>query len=326
MRWLIVLFVLIGFSGAASARCDSGETVIKFAQRTGDVSAALQRTLYNLRTAINLELQSRACMEVEVDDEKYSGLALLTALQAGEIQMAAPSYSEMGGVLPDYEVFNLPFAFRDIYGLKRFQALSGKQLALALTRFDAVSLAYWSGHFIQIAAKKPVYVPSDITGLRVLRGNGSLFANLISDLGAIAATVPPEELANAVKDGRVEAQMSGWEQLVNDKTASIHDGVTETNMLHLGNQLIVSKTWWESLNPDLKKSLATLIERVSGQSNLDNEQRSLNARRELMASGVSVRLLTRKQREVWIQAFADAWNGFQNRELMTQLRASNRRP
>ncbi|MGI9363792.1 MAG: TRAP transporter substrate-binding protein DctP [Rhizobiaceae bacterium] len=326
MRWLIVFLALIGFSNAALARCDSGETVIKFAQRTSDVSAALQRTLYNLRTAINLELQGRACMAVEVDDEKYSGLALLTALQSGEFQMAAPSYSEMGGVLPDYKVFNLPFAFRDIYGLKRFQALSGKQLAMALARFDALSLAFWSGQFVQIAAKKPVHVPGDVTGLRVLRGTGSLFANVISELDTVAVTVPAEELVDAVKDGRIEAQMSGWEQLLNDKTASIHDDVTQTNMLYLGNQLIVSKTWWESLSPELKKPLSALIDRVSGQSNLDNEQRSLNARRELMASGVPVRLLTRKQRKVWLQTFADDWSSFENSNLLMQLRASDRRP
>ena len=326
MRWMILLLVLISSASAALARCDNGESVIRFAQPATDESAALQRTRYNLRTAINLELQGRACMEVEVDEEKFSGLALLTALQSGEVQMAAPSFSALGEVLPDYQVFGLPFAFRDVHGLRRFLALSGQQLSETLTRFDVSSLAFLSGQFIQVAAKKPVYLPDDVIGLRIFRGKGSWAVPFISELDAIAATVPAEEIADSVKDGRIEAQMAGWEQLAEDKTAMIHDGVTQTNMHYQGNQLIVSKTWWNGLKPELQKALSDLIERVSRQSNLDNEQRALDARRELMTNGATVRLLTRRQRHRWIGAFADIRNSFENRGLLELLRRSDRRP
>ena len=233
--------------GEAEARCDSGERVIRLGIAESSASPARQRAIASLRSAINLEMQGRACLRVIADDSLYSSALAVTALQAGSIELAVSSFTELGTFAPDFQVFDLPFAFRDLRAVQRFSILVGTRLNAQLEKFDVVPVATWHGYFDQMSAKLPIYLPNDLAGLKVATGNHPNANSIATMLNGVAQSIDEKEIAAAVKDGRLDAQFSSWRSLRETKSASVHNGVTETNHAYSGFQLLVSKSWLKLL-------------------------------------------------------------------------------
>jgi C4-dicarboxylate-binding protein DctP len=324
MKW-VGFFLLFGLlAGEAQARCDRGERVIRLGMSEQSDAPARQRAVANLRSAINLEMQGRACLQVVADDSLYSSSLSVTALQAGTIQLAVPSFTELGDFAPDFKVFDLPFAFRDLRAAQRFSILVGTRLNDQLQKFDVMPLAVWHGYFDQMSAKQPVHLPSDLAGLKVAAGSHPNAAFMVTSLDAVAQTVDAKQIAAAVKDGRVDAQFANWRSLRETKSAEIHDGVTETNHAYRGFQLLVSKSWWDGLQLRIKGPLRQIFPRITKQANFDIEQRQTNAKRALINAGAPVRGLTRRQRQAWLDRLKPAWDQIENRELVEILQRADR--
>lgn len=325
-HFALVCAALVSFFGLASeaqARCDRGERVIRLGISDQANSTARERAVTSLRSAINLEMQGRACLEVIVDDTQFSAGLAVTALQAGTVELAAPSFTELGEFAPDFKVFDLPFAFRNQRVVQRFSVLVGDRLNGQFEKFGVFPLGTWHGTFDQMSAKLPVYLPTDLAGLKVAKGSHPNATGIITSLDGVAQTVDAKDLAASVKDGRIDGQFADWRSLRETKAAETHDGVTETNHAYRGFQLLVSKSWWDGLQLRLKGPLRQIFPRIINQANLDIEQRQTNAKRAIINNGAAVRGLTRRQRQAWLDKLKPAWDGIQNRELIEILKIAD---
>lgn len=326
VRLFLVITVLASGIFAASealARCDRGERVIRMGISQQANSTARERAVSSLRSAINLEMQGRACLEVIVDDDQFSAGLAVTALQAGTIQLAVPSFTELGAFAPDFQIYDLPFAFRNQRAVQRFSILVGDRLNRQIEKFGVSPIGTWHGGFDQMSAKLPIYLPTDLAGLKMAKGSHPSASQIITSLDGVAQTVDTKELAASVKDGRIDGQFADWRSLRETRAAQTHDGVTETNHAYRGFQLLVSKSWWDGLQLRLKGPLRQIFPRITNQANLDIEQRQINAKRAIINNGAAVRGLTRRQRQAWLDKLKPAWDGFQNRELIDILKIAD---
>lgn len=319
----VVAAYALGQAGEAQARCDRGERVIRLGISEQANSPARERAVTSLRSAINLEMQGRACLEVIVDDSQFSAGLGVTALQAGTIELAVPSFTELGGFAPDFQVFDLPFAFRNQRAVQRFSALVGTRLSSQIEKFGVSPIGTWHGSFDQMSAKLPIYLPSDLAGLKIAKGSHPNATSIITSLDGVAQTVDSKDLASFVKDGRVDGQFASWRSLRDTRSGQTHDGVTETNHAYRGYQLLVSKSWWDGLQLRIKGPLRQIFPRITNQANLDIEQRQTNAKRALINNGVAVRGLTRRQRQAWLDKMKPVWDGIENRELIDILKIAD---
>ena len=320
---VILLASFLGTAGEALARCDRGEQVIRLGLSEQANSPARERAVTSLRSAINLEMQGRACLEVIIDDSQFSAGLAVTALQAGSIELAAPSFSELGEFAPDFKLFDLPFAFRNQRAVQRFSVLVGNRLNGQFEKFGVTPIGTWHGYFDQMSAKLPIYLPTDLAGLKLAKGSHPNATGIITSLDGVAQTVEAKDLAASVKDGRIDGQFADWRSLRETRTTETHDGVTETNHAYRGFQLLVSKSWWDTLQLRVKGPLRQIFPRITNQANLDIEQRQTNAKRAIINKGGAVRGLTRRQRQAWLEKMEPAWDSFENRELIEILKIAD---
>jgi C4-dicarboxylate-binding protein DctP len=202
--------------------------------------------------------------------------------------------------------------------------LAGDSLTKSLSNRGAQSLASWFDHFEQMTAKRPIVGPADVAGLKFLIDQAQDQESLVSVLDAVVPAVPEKEQSDAVRDGRVDGQFTNWEQLRIDGTALIHEGATQTNHAYRGFALIVLNSWWESLDPALRRSLGELIDRTARQANLDTEQRQSNAKRTIIQSGAAVRALTRQQRQSWVDRVEPLWSTVPDKQFLEFLAEADR--
>ena len=322
--WLILLSLLI--ATPALARCDSGERIIRLGVSKQAETPARQRAIDSLRAAINLEMQGRACMRVVTDDSQFAGSLAITALQAGSVDMALPSFGELATFADEFKVFDLPFAFRDQSAVDRFIALAGERLTAPLRKFDVVPMGVWHSHFDQISAKQPVVIPANLAGLKIASGDRPHIAEMVTLLKGVNQNLDKTQTTEAVKDGSLEAQVTDWLALEQSKSATVHDGATATNHSYSGFQLLFGRAWWGDLPLRIKGPLRTLMPRINQQVNFDAAQRQVNARRSIIRSGAPVRALTNRQRREWLEVVKPVWDQAPNRELVDILRRANEAP
>jgi C4-dicarboxylate-binding protein DctP len=324
MRYLAVFIVLFCSTVGASARCDFGESIIRLDIDAASPTDVRQRMSERLKSAINAEFQGRVCLEIVSDDDGLSGPQLIDALRSGSVEMVLPSFSSLGELAPKFQVFDLPFAFRDERALHRFVALADTVLDASLRDVELKSLAFWFGNFDQMTAKRSIYLPGDVAGLKFFTDGGTKAERLVSALDGVTQTRPEHERVDAIKDGRVEAQCVNWEQLRRDGSALLQQGVTQTNHFCHGYALVVSRSWWDDLEPGLQKSLEEFAISISKQINLETGQQQFGAKRAVIQSGTSVRALTRQQRQLWTDRVEPVWDAFDDKKLLDLLIQADR--
>ena len=309
------------------ANCDPGEVIIKFGTYSDADFLARDKAVILLRDTLNREMQGKACLAILSDEQRFKGAVGVTTLQNGEIHMMAPRFQTLGRFSPPYRIFELPFAFRDLAAVEKFQSSSAALFVTLLAKNGLQPLGFWHESFNQIAAKRAVYLPTHVAGLRFRTDGASNFRAQISALNATSQSIAENDLVGVLKAGKLDAHIINWSQLKEDGTMKLLNGVSETNHGFTGYQLLVAKQWWNDLPAPLRKSFGELIDRISRQVNFSATSRANSAKLDIMRSGVPIRALTLTQRNKWKLVFNSIWNNFSNREtkpFLEILKNSNR--
>jgi len=104
-----------------------------------------------------LEELSKGRIDVQVypNSQLYKDKAVLKALKLNSVQMACPSFSKFGKIVPQLALFDLPFLFKDIDHLHRVQDSEvGKRLKEMVTAKGFVALDFWDNAFKQMSSSK----------------------------------------------------------------------------------------------------------------------------------------------------------------------------
>ena len=90
----------------------------------------------------------------------------LEAMLNGDVQLAAPSLSKFEKFTKKFRIFDLPFVFKDIDAVDRFQnSAEGEKLKNSMNRRGLKGLEFWHNGMKQFSANKPLIKPSDAKGL-----------------------------------------------------------------------------------------------------------------------------------------------------------------
>ncbi len=316
MRIILSILLLVFLTTPSFAKCDSGEKIVKLGTYSNADLLARNKAVNLLRDVVNREMQGVACMEIIADEARFKGAVGITALQNGDVNMMAPRFQTLGDFSPAYRVFDMPFAFGNLQALEQFQTASSGLFVTALKKNGLQSLGFWHENFKQIAAKRPVYLPEHVAGLRFREGRGKWFRKQTSALKATSRLVAENDLLGALKKKSLGAQITNWVQIKEDGTAKLLDGVSETNHGVTGYQLLAARSWWGDLPPSFRKKMAGIIGRISRQNNYTTASRNSSAKKELMGRGVAVRVLTRSQRKAWQTALRSLWDNYTNKQTV----------
>ncbi|MGB7260554.1 MAG: C4-dicarboxylate ABC transporter, partial [Albidovulum sp.] len=109
-----VALAMTAGAALATTGCDDGEIVMKFAHVTNSDKhpKGIAATLFAER--VNTEMDGKACMEVFPNSTLYDDDQVLEAMLQGDVQFAAPSLSKFEAFTKQFQIFDLPFMFKNI--------------------------------------------------------------------------------------------------------------------------------------------------------------------------------------------------------------------
>lgn len=257
---------------------------------------------------VDERLAGKVTVEVYPSGSLYDDDKVLEAMQLGDVQMAAPSIAKFERFTMAFQVFDLPFLFKDTAHVERFQATDEAKAMLAeMEKSGFVGLDYWSLGMKELSANKPIQVPDDVKGLKFRVQPSEIIQDQMSALGVSSQVLSYAEAYNALQTGVVDGVEFPWANMWSAKFYEVQDGMTETNHGAMGYVLVTSKEWWDGLPEDIRTELRGIIDETTARERALTAEMNESARQKLVAAGTEIRTLSPEQRQLWIDAMAPVW-------------------
>lgn len=299
-------------SAPAYAKCDPGETVIKFSHVTNTDKHPKGIAATLLAKRVNAEMNGKACMQVFPNSSLYDDNKVLEALLNGDVQLAAPSLSKFEKFTKKFRIFDLPFMFTDIKAVERFQNSAGGQaLKNSMQRRGLQGLEFWHNGMKQMSANRPLVKPSDAKGLKFRVQASDVLVAQFQQLGANPQKMSFKEVYGGLQTKVVDGQENTWSNIYGKKFFEVQDGVTETNHGIIDYLVVTSVEWWKGLKPDVRAQFSKILKEVTTTRNDASTAVNEENKQKIIAAGGKVRKLSKEQRDAWVKALKPVWSKFE---------------
>lgn len=178
---------------------------------------------------------------------------MIEQTQVGAIQILRTSLGPIGPVVPEVNVFNMPFVFRDIAHMRAvIDGPIGQELLDKVSASPArlVGLAWMDGGSRSLYTKKPVRKPEDLKGQKIRMMGNPLFVDTMNAMGGNGISMGYGEVFTALQTGVIDGAENNPPSLF---TANHFKAgakfYTQTNHLIIPEILVMSKAAWDKLSP-----------------------------------------------------------------------------
>jgi tripartite ATP-independent transporter DctP family solute receptor len=254
----------------------------KFSQYHNQAAGGtLHKNLTAMWEAVAAETNGRVETTVYPENNKLPGgdPDALKMLIAGEIQFFTLMGGIIGTVVPVAEAQQLPFAFKS--AAEAHKAIDGP-----LGRYIGEEMAAKGLHLFPVAGfdngmrqvasiPRPITTPSDFVGMKIRVPPGKMMLDTFGAFGAQPVTTPANQIYDALKTGRVDAQENPLAILQGFKLYELVKYVSLTNHMWSGFNAMAHPATWKALPDDIKGVIERNVTKYVRQQRQD--QAALNA-------------------------------------------------
>lgn len=173
--------------------------------------------------------------------------------QIGALQINRISLGVIGPIVPDVDVFNMPFVFRDIAHMRKvIDGPIGDELLAKVTASPArlVALGWMDGGARSLYTKKLVKSPADLKGVKVRMMGNPLFVDTMNAMGGNGISMAYGEVFSALQTGVIDgAENNPPSMFTSNHYTAGAKYYAQTNHLIIPELLVMSKVAWDKLTP-----------------------------------------------------------------------------
>jgi tripartite ATP-independent transporter DctP family solute receptor len=244
-------------------------------------SGTLHQNLTAMWQAIAAETNGRVETTVYPENNKLPGgdPAALKMLIAGEIQFFTLMGGIIGTVAPVAEAQQLPFAFKSAAEAhKAIDGPLGKYIGqeMAAKGMYLFPVAGFDNGMRQVASiPRAVVSPGDFAGMKIRVPPGQMMLDTFGAFGAQPVTTSANQIYDALKTGKVDAQENPLAILQGFKLYELVKYVSLTNHMWSGFNAMAHPATWKALPDDIKGTIERNFTKYVRQQRQD--QAALNA-------------------------------------------------
>ncbi|MBN8242215.1 TRAP transporter substrate-binding protein DctP [Nitratireductor aquimarinus] len=276
----------IKFSYPVAQDSTMGQTVTKFAELVEEKTDGAVTVRQFPQAQIGNEIQS------------------ISSAQGGIVEMAVTTTAGLAAMVPEFNVFQLPFMFGSYEQLDKVSRSPVSQKILdKMEPNNLVGLCFWDYGFRNITNnKRPVTSLDDVQGLRIRTIQNKVYIDALSAMGMNPTPLPFPETFTALETGAIDGN-----EIANDVTRStsfyeVQDYLTETQHFTTISVVYASKKFWDGLDASQQDAV-----RAACAESSDYNREIINA-----SSGETLEFLKEKGMQIDtisaenLQAFRDA--------------------
>ena len=198
---------------------------------------------------------------------------MIEQTQVGAINILRTSLGPLGPVVPDVNVFNMPFVFRNEAHMRAvIDGPIGQEILDKITASPVkmVALGWMDGGSRSLYTKKPVKTPADLKGMKVRMMGNPLFVDTMNAMGGNGISMGYGEVFSALQTGVIDgAENNPPSMFTSNHYTTGTKYYAQTNHLIIPEIFVMSKVTWDKMTP----AEQTMVKKFSQEAQL--EQRSL---------------------------------------------------
>lgn len=196
------------------------------------------------------ETRSGNRIAVQIDAGTLSEEEVSTRNSTGQLEMQSNGHRSLEVFAPQYFFFNAPYVMKDFDHFMR--AWDGKlgqaARSMAEQKGNVKFLGIVYRGLRQTTAKKPIYTPADVYGLKLRLPNVATWIIVWKAMDATPVPVPLPELYTALKTGRAEASEGDLPQIASFKLDEVQTHLIITNHLVQTGGMLINKPFFDRLS------------------------------------------------------------------------------
>jgi tripartite ATP-independent transporter DctP family solute receptor len=262
---------------------------------------AVARMGKKLEDATNGRLSIQIFPSMQLGGEKE----MIEQAQLGALQIARISVGPMGPLVPELNVFNLPFMFRDAAHMEKvIDGPIGDELLKKLTDHPTANLIglCWmnAGSRNVYNSKRPIKELSDLKGMKIRMMGNPVFVETMNSLGGNGVAMGFDQLVNAMQTGVVDGAENNEPTYESGQHFRYAKFYSRTGHLIIPEILVFSKKSWEGLSKEDQALIMKLAKEAQQEQRKLWYERETAALEKLKAGGAEINDVANKK------AFQDA--------------------
>ncbi|WP_242209264.1 MULTISPECIES: TRAP transporter substrate-binding protein [unclassified Pseudomonas] len=214
---------------------------------------------------------------------------VIEQMQVGAVQLSRVSLGIVGPVVPDVNVFNMPFIFRDQQHMRNvIDGPVGDEILGKITNseFGLVALAWMDGGTRNIYTKKPVRKLEDLKGMKIRVQGNPMFIDMMNAMGGNGIAMDTGEIFSALQTGVIDGAENNPPTLLEHNHFQNAKFYSLTGHLILPEPIVMSKITWEKLTPDQQAQVKTAAKAAQAEERVLWDKKSTASEEKLKAAGV----------------------------------------
>ncbi len=262
------------------------------------------------------EAKSKGAIKVEVypNSQLFNDKSVLKALIKNDVQMAAPALSKFSRFTKKLQVFDLPFLFKDMAAVEKFQQSDkGQELLKSVEKRGIIGLGYIHNGMKQLSANSAMLVPADAKGKKFRIMTSDVLEAQFEAVDAIPLKKPFSEVFTLLQTKAIDGQENTWSNMYSKKFFEVQADITETNHGLLDYMVVTSKKFMNSLTDEQKQIVKDSLKEALVLGNKLSADKALGDKKKIVDSGISkVHSITDEQRQQWVDAMKPVWKKFES--------------
>jgi tripartite ATP-independent transporter DctP family solute receptor len=281
---------------------------------------AVVRMGKKLEAATNGRLTIQMYPSMQLGGEKE----MIEQAQVGALQLARVSVGPMGPIVPELNVFNLPFMFRDNAHMEKvIDGPIGEELLKKLTDHPTAGLVglCWmnAGSRNVYNSKHPIKTVQDLKGLKIRMMGNPVFVDTMNSLGGNGIAMGYDQLISALQTGVVDGAENNEPSYATGQHYRYAKYYSMTGHLVIPELLVFSKKAWATLSAEDQQLIAKLAKEAQQEQRglwYEMEKKSME---QMKAAGAEINEVA--DRSAFQAAVKPVWDkyGAQHQQLIQRI-------
>jgi C4-dicarboxylate-binding protein DctP len=262
---------------------------------------------------VESRLPGKVVVEVYPNSQLFGDNKVLEAMLLGDVQLAAPALSKFDRYTKQLQLFDLPFLFKDMEAVDRFQqSAEGQKLLDAVSKKGLVGLGYIHNGMKQLSASDPIRVPADANGKKFRIMASDVLAAQFEAVNAQPLKKPFSEVFTLLQTKAIDGQENTWSNIYSKKFFEVQPYITESNHGVLDYMVVSSREFWMGLPDDIRSEVKKALDESIAMGNKVAADKSVEDRQLIIDSGRSeVITLSDAERAQWVEVMKPVWKQFE---------------
>ena len=246
--------------------------------------------LKEMAAFINENSNGTIVAETFFDTALGDATSMVQGLQQGTVDIGVSGTAYFSGLIPEIEVFQLPFLFGSLEEAR--VATAGPAADAINTKFHdvgIVGLSFWENGFRELTNNvRPVKTPADLNGIKMRTLPSEIQVECWKAMGALPTTIDAAELYTALQQGTVSAQDNPLHEIVSRKFYEVQPYITLTDAVYTPFYMAMSKITWDAMSESQQALIVEAAAVGRAAQHKLNEEATAAATQVLLDAGCTI--------------------------------------